>query len=802
MRILRLVDDDFVLEFHPYITVVESLDEARRDAVTEAFQQAALGRASALRGLLEVHGVVLDLDDRSLALLELGNDEVETCVWASDLPGGVSGGVGRQVRSAERRLEALEQPQRDRTAALAAAEEELARAQHAEREARAVFASLDAAPGPEPQVDGEERTVDDEDEEREALEARREAIATERATLDGQLDPDAGQALDEAVATLEAAEEALERAHATLTELAVVDGATGGDTVLDDPDEEADAALSSEELVDRLSDLRAALALLRLDDPTPIRDALDEVRSGHDTGEMVPSTEALSLADRIDSLGREIGTPDDDIDAPTSVELEAAADDVERARATLAEVERQASDSGTGADVDALEVAHAEVEKARDAVGSRLGRARAQRRLDAAVAAENELLDQLGLSSYTEFLTLGGAASRPGAGSHEIDLARRSLERAEHVAADLEGRVDAALGKAEAVAARGALLDEARTLLGDDDLADDQVPTALMDHRVPASASAQVDVLLDLLDEIGLPVRDLGLDAEDVEQMAAEWLAERQHAESRMLRRIDDLEHHRESRYETQPKAPTEETAEVDEDDESGARADAEAEVQRAQGDVAEADRMVRASKDRVIAHERASARAASLAEDDASIVEELQALESARVSANEVAAASAAVEAREQAERTDDAREAATAGVAEATTAVDAARSAVTSAQAALDAGQIDYNAAVEELAAIRRSLEDLDDVPPPVDEVEWYLLARLAGQRQQSFVGSLPLVLIETLDAVDDEGLEHLLDRLERMAGAVQIVHLTDDPRVAAWANALPDERAAVVHPLGRVS
>ena len=709
MRLLRLVDDDvFAVEFHPYITVVTGLDDGQREAIVAAFDRAAVGRTSGMRGLMEVHGVVLDLDDRSLALLELGNDDVETCVHPSDLPGRVSGGVDRQVRSAERRLESLEQPHRDRVEALSAAEGDLERALATERAAGEVLSALGPA-------------------------------TPERESATPDRDPDAGRALDEAVLALEAAQEALARSEDEVLATAV--GEAGRSEVHEsatDSDDEAPGA----DVEDRIADLRAALALHRLEDPDPVRDALDEVRLGHNTGGMVQSPEALSLADRIETTDREIARLDE-IAAPTSTDLERAAQDVERVRASLAEAQRREADSDTTAEVEALEDAHREVEAARDALGGRLGRARAQRRLDDAAAAENEVLDRLGLTSYTEFLTLGGAAARPEGGAEEVELARRAVEQAEAESDALEGKVDAALAHAELVATRRTLVDEARELLGEDRLADDRVAAALIEHRVPASTSVQIEVLVDLLGRVGLPVQGLGFTDDEVEAMAAEWLAERQHAEARILRKIEELES-----QSAVGAGPVNDEVPVAPD-----------RTEQARRDVAAAESEMRAAKDRVMAHERSAARLSALDEQRAGAAR-----------AVEIAAAD-----------------------------VSKARAAVTDAAAAVDAGQVGYGAAVEELAVLRQTMSDLDDVPPPVEEVEWYLLARLAGQRQQSFVGSLPLVVVGALDGVDDDdGLVHLLDRLERMAGAVQIVHLTDDARVAAWADALPDERAAVVRPV----
>jgi len=79
---------------------------------------------------------------------------------------------------------------------------------------------------------------------------------------------------------------------------------------------------------------------------------------------------------------------------------------------------------------------------------------------------------------------------------------------------------------------------------------------------------------------------------------------------------------------------------------------------------------------------------------------------------------------------------------------------------------------------------------VPPgsPVGDpaaTEWLLISRLARQRSVSFVGSLPLAV----DGLPDEpaALERILPRLDRMSDLVQIVVLSDDDAVAAWATGL---------------
>ena len=81
------------------------------------------------------------------------------------------------------------------------------------------------------------------------------------------------------------------------------------------------------------------------------------------------------------------------------------------------------------------------------------------------------------------------------------------------------------------------------------------------------------------------------------------------------------------------------------------------------------------------------------------------------------------------------------------------------------------------------------------PMKELEWYLLSRLASQRSVSMAGSAPLLLDDTLRGIDAEDVDLLLTRLERMADAVQVIVISDDPVVVSWASNAGVERAAVI-------
>ncbi|MFN8053311.1 MAG: hypothetical protein U0Q22_17850 [Acidimicrobiales bacterium] len=79
--------------------------------------------------------------------------------------------------------------------------------------------------------------------------------------------------------------------------------------------------------------------------------------------------------------------------------------------------------------------------------------------------------------------------------------------------------------------------------------------------------------------------------------------------------------------------------------------------------------------------------------------------------------------------------------------------------------------------------------------EAVEWYVLARLAQQRSVSFVGSVPLVIDDAFVNWPIEALADVFNRLERMGEVIQIVYLTDDPDVGAWARGLGSDRALVL-------
>ena len=87
--------------------------------------------------------------------------------------------------------------------------------------------------------------------------------------------------------------------------------------------------------------------------------------------------------------------------------------------------------------------------------------------------------------------------------------------------------------------------------------------------------------------------------------------------------------------------------------------------------------------------------------------------------------------------------------------------------------------------------------------EEIEWYLLARLAAQRSVS-LGRIRCRCSSTTPSrgLDEDELGHVLGRLERMAEAVQVIVITDDPLAAPGRSLAGEDRAARGPPAARLT
>jgi hypothetical protein len=74
-----------IVDLHPYVSVVSGFGDARHRTIIETVRGLAAGRAT-VEGLVEAHGVFLDLTPDNLALLDLDGADLDPVVRAPDLP--------------------------------------------------------------------------------------------------------------------------------------------------------------------------------------------------------------------------------------------------------------------------------------------------------------------------------------------------------------------------------------------------------------------------------------------------------------------------------------------------------------------------------------------------------------------------------------------------------------------------------------------------------------------------------------------------------------------------------------------
>ena len=831
MRIVQLDIGGQRIEFHPYVSVLSGLDESLRAQLVDAFAGLPSG-AVAAGGLLEAHGVMLDLTDDTLSLLDIaGNTSVDAVVSRAQLPGAPvsESGQGRgqleraQREAADRVARAEADADRARIELLAsreavgedaadssggpsvdAAQVELTRlaARRAELEAAAQEARDEHARTQEVQAASEERVV------------RARALRTEAAracTLAaGALE--AARAVRDpfAVASLEAARERLAKLEAT------PEGDAGPSEAVEF--EFDDPAAEVERLQSRQIELEASLLALDTVDPYPVQSALAQLESTDDDGDLVASDEAVAMADELARIDQSLGT-----DLPSDNggnAIIAARRRVDNARAALFEAERAVRlPEVDREDVEELENAHEQVLLAQDRVDKRLAGGKAKQRLDEARSKEDEILNRLGFVTYTEFVMGTSIVNVDPESESRLDAARDELAAAEDALAELEAGVDAELARAALVARRRELVTSAVAMLGRDP--GDDIEWSLRHHRVRVKDSTdRAGRLLEALENAGMVLGNEVVPPALLVEMAHIWLdelaetgarraaleAELQETEARLVRARDELR--------IQSDSPSMEEAEEA----------AKARATRRQAQFDEARAAVQAAEQRVerqnqieadVAARRAELEEATRAEEGvASALAEAEVAATAAADAEHAAAAErarrdaeldAVIAAEEQANEvlrrfserlaqpmTEDASASLEQSV------VDA-EAQWAKANAAVDAARAELERIGHELSSDEGDTSDSTTIGlAGIDEIEWYLLSRVAAQRSVSYAGSVPLLVDHALDELHGDDLRHLLSRLERMSAAVQVIVVSESPEVAGWAESVGSERASTLVPV----
>lgn len=833
MRILQLDVGGQRIEFHPYVSVLRA-DDGLRAALVDAFTALSVGRPST-SGLVEAHGVVLDLSEDTLELLDLAgmNGSIDIVVRRDQLP-------GRAARESIRSRGELERAHREAADRLARMDAD------AERARIELMASREALDDRVNGVAGSrletttaelarlsQRRTELETAAREArLEHARcqeaQAIAEERVTQARALRADAARACSLAAGALEAARAvrdpfaatSLDAARERLATLEASGPAEPVDESAHSTSEFDDPAAEVERLEAHRVELEASLLALDTVDPYPVQVALSQLDSADGEGELVVSDDAVRMADE---LARIDGSLADTAPADAGGNAIAAARRrLETARAALFEAERAVRLPDLDReDVEALENAHEDVLIAQDRLDKRLAGGKAKQRLDEARAKEQEILSRLGFVTYTEFVMGTSIVNVDPASEKRLEVARGELSAAEDALAELEAGVDAELARAALVARRRELVNAAVALLGRDPGTD--IEWALRHHRVRVKDSTdRSGRLLEALASAGMALEGEDVPTPLLVEMARIWLAElaetssRREALERELRALDDrLGRAREAarRLEATPRAEEVEEAanqrlarhEAHLDEARAAVAVAEQRLERqnqVEADIAQR----KAELEAATRAEEAVAAALTAAEEEASAASEAEhaaAIEWARRDAELAAAVDAERETRAAMEQLS-ARLAQASGDTDTTAlerAVADAEGALERATSAVDSARLDLDRIDAELAGDGAGPLDapaaasLGDTS--VEELEWYLLSRVAAQRSVSYAGSMPLVIDDALDGVHGDDLTHLLSRLERMSAAVQVIVIAGNAEIAHWAESVGVDRAATLSP-----
>jgi hypothetical protein len=800
MRLLQLNPDgneSAALDFHPMVTVVTGLTPSGRARVIEAVTALPKGTDPGCNGLLEAHGILLDLDAKTLRMLDL-EAGLDVLIRPEDVPRA----PGEQVASAG-----------SYAAGTAGSNGDSAHGH-----------GLPAGEGPStsvPQIDTSVLSSI------EPLSVEEFLAVVERGAhpeLDAAIDRQAQSA--EALTILrEAAEKARDgyrdaqirrqRAEAALERATSSDRGPNLRLVTDEfePDEELDHGAGEThetvqdqrvrrtELGARVEELTATVA--RIDrgitelaslDPRPVQVLVDAIRNPAPV-EYVVSERGQELADEFVRLQAEVNVLEEGLaargmDTPTAMaRLDAAREELSRAEKAMRPPEY------TDQDRLELEAAHDEVLEA-----EKKGRGRGRKRLEEAQQRERDILDRMGFPTWSAYVMGSSLMGIDPAAEQRLEKARFELEAAEQHWSDVTAMIEADPVHRELLDRLEALYLEAFDMLGGDDETDDLENKLrnLQEAKREVSMDELVEALVYQLEIVGIKLPP-GMSGVDRTVLVAEAFLEETKAIVDRLNELGDekvaaLTELDEIEDELATLLTFEQLDESDAELEAAAAQGAEALAQK-ERDLEEA-RVAAAQVEKDLAEiEREHDVAVEEEEEYADFVEAREALLDAAIQvesvsrgrlnklAAELALATALAEAGISAEDYQRARD---------------AEAAADEASGSDEIGDV-ASSFVTELESVGpttdAAFDDAEDVDASPEAVEFFLLARLAALRTVSFAGSVPLIIDDALAGKPQAEVEQLLHKLERMSESVQIIYLSDDATVTGWADNVGFEHAAVV-------
>jgi hypothetical protein len=746
MRLLQLNtngNEASALDFHPMVTVVNGLSAGGRATVIKAVTALPQGLDPGCHGLVEAHGILLDLDADTLALLDLDGD-LDVLIRASDIP-GATGGPGPAAP--------------ELSSVLPSSVEPLSVEQFLAVTPAGAHPELDAAQLAQSQASG-------------ALEVLRDAVDRARRSLEGLT---AARVAVEAA--LDDARRSLQKANLRL----VTDEFEPDPEPEPEPEVEPEPSRTMEDIdadrariKERVDELAGDIA--RIDrgieelagvDPRPIQVLLDAIRNPQAV-EMVPSERARELADQFVRLQAEVSTLEDSLDA-RGLGSRSATERLDVARRNLAAAEKAVRKPElTEQDRVELEAAHDEVLE----FGGK-GRRGGKKRLEEAMAKEQAILDRVGFPTWSAYVMGSGLMAIDSSAERNLELARTELEEAELHWSNVAAMIEADPVHGELLDKLEAVYLEAFDLLGGDDEQDD-LEGKLRSLEVPkreVSMDELVDALAYQLELVGMSIPAQAVTLDRTVMIADAFLEE----VSAITERLNEL---------------------------GSEKVAALTELESLDDDLTALDRE---------ADEVAAAAAARDLDDDLDLALDLDEEDDLTIdldepddepsgpSADDIARLESelevAVEDEQEYVEFVESREA----LVDVAIQVESVARAKTKRIATELTEQHNASAAVEAepqaaVPAIEPGGFSLPERATP-EAIEFDLLARLAALRSVSYAGSVPLVIDDALAELSQRDVEHLLHKLERMSESVQIVYLSDDPTVSAWARGIGFERGAVV-------
>jgi hypothetical protein len=715
MRLLELRTDSSgapTLEFHPNLTVVYGLGPAGREAVIDVVRALPAGDTAGYAGLLEAHGMLFDLDRETLDAFGL-DESIDVVVRAEDLPGRPE----EPMASVTPLFGDTGKPSPDDDGSAGPSADAVAAAEAAVAKAEASFEDAEEA-------------------------HRVMAEATERAKLERAAAIEAAQRIQ---AALDKARRDRDIARAER------DGKL--DESLAGSDGEARARARVEELEARHQQLTEDIHEFEEQDPRPIQVLMDALRQPVQSDRLVPSQEAIALADEFAELQNQLDDLERRLEAD-GLSMDQLSQRLEDARFEVTQAERGMSKpEASDQDITELEAVHEQVLEAERRASGRVGRKAALKKLEEVKAREQEILDRIGFPTWASYVMGSTLMNIDPMAEQRLEQARAELNAAEEAWAQLTAQLEADPDYAGLLDRLEAVFLAAFDILGGETEGD--LEERLRNHLVPDEEISREDILEALVYQLSL--RDVEVDegaaAVVIMGVADEWLA----ATTDHWEKYNALQ---------------EQAAQT-----AGELEAARREVTRREADVDEVTPEQRQRR-----FEEAESRVADILTD----LEGVNAI---------VSDLDAQVEAREMLAMPS-------------VTALEAARGRLDEARAALTAlapagsllppsadrdpgilGDLPYSEDGEDDGATGRDAEATIS----------YLVERVAALRNRSHAGSVPLVVDEPMAGRPAGEIAEVLDVLERMAESVQVVYLSDDDGIVEWADRVGLQRAAAVTPQG---